>query len=61
LDRQLLNQKEKINKYQENIQTRLQEIEEETDINQVWQNVKQVTLEAAKEFKFSKDVKNANH
>jgi hypothetical protein len=33
-DRQLLNQREKINKYQENIQTKLQEIEEETDINQ---------------------------
>ena len=29
-DRQLLNQREKINKYQGNIQTKLQEIEEET-------------------------------
>jgi len=29
----------------------LQEIEEETDINQDWQNLKQVILEAAKEFK----------
>jgi hypothetical protein len=39
----------------------LQEIEEETDINQDYQNLKQVILEAAKEFKLSKDVKNANH
>jgi hypothetical protein len=60
-DRQLLNQKEKINKYQENIQTGLQETEEETDINQDWQNIKQVIIEAAKEFKLSKDIKNANH
>jgi hypothetical protein len=37
-DRQPLNQKEKINKYQENLQSKLQEIEEETDINQDWQN-----------------------
>jgi hypothetical protein len=59
-DRQLLHQREKINKYQENIQTKLQEIEEETDINQDWQNLKQVILEAAKEFKLSKDAKNAN-
>jgi hypothetical protein len=41
-DRQLLNQKEKINKYQEEIEIKLQEIEEETDINQDWQNLKQV-------------------
>ena len=60
-DRQLRNQREKINKYQENIQTKLQEIEEETDVNQDWQNLKRVILEAAKEFKLSKDVKNANH
>jgi len=33
-DRQIINQKEKINKYQENLQSKLQEIEEETDINQ---------------------------
>jgi hypothetical protein len=33
-DRQLLNQKEKINEYQENLQSKLQEIDEETDINQ---------------------------
>ena len=39
-DRQLLNKKDKINKYQENIQTKLQEIEEETDINQEWQSLK---------------------
>jgi hypothetical protein len=39
-DRQLLNQKEKINKYQENIHSKLQEIGEETDINQDWQNMK---------------------
>ena len=39
----------------------MQEIEEETDINQDWQNLKQVILEAATEFKLSKDVKNANH
>ena len=60
-DRQLLNHKEKINKYQKNIQTKLQEIEKETDINQDWQNLKQMILEAAKEFKLSKDAKNANH
>jgi len=35
--------------------------EEETDINQEWQNLKQVILQAATEFKLSKDVKNANH
>jgi len=39
----------------------LQEIEEETDINQVWQNLKQVILEAARESELSKDAKNANH
>lgn len=49
-DRQLLNQKEKFNKYQEEVQSKLQEIEEETDVNQDWQNLKQVILEAAKEF-----------
>ena len=43
-----VNQKEKINKYQENTQTKLQEIDEETDINQDWQNLKQMILEAAK-------------
>ena len=59
-DRQLLNQKEKINKYQEEIQSKLQEIEEETDINQDWQNLKQVILEAAREFKSSKDAKNSS-
>jgi len=32
-DRQLLNQKEKINKYQENMQSMFHEIEEETDVN----------------------------
>ena len=60
-DRQLLNHKEKINKYQENIQTKLQEIEEETDIKQDRRNLKQVILETAKEFKLSKDAMNANH
>ena len=39
----------------------MQETEEETDINQDWQNLKQVILEATMEFKLSKDVKNANH
>jgi signal recognition particle subunit SEC65 len=39
----------------------LQEIEEETNINQDWQIRKQVILEAAMGFKPSKDVKNANH
>ena len=53
-DRQLLNHKEKINKYQETTQTKLQEIEEETDINQDWHNLKQVILEAAKEFNYLK-------
>jgi hypothetical protein len=42
-----LNQKEKINKYKENLQLKLQETAEETDINQDWQNLKQVILEAA--------------
>ena len=60
-DRQLLNQKVKINKYQEEIQSKSQETEEEIDINQNWQNLKQVILEAAREFKSSKDAKNANH
>jgi len=60
-DRQLLNQKEKINKYQEKIQSKLQEKEEETDINQELQNLKQVILEAARELKSSKDAKNGNH
>jgi len=39
----------------------LQEIEKEIDINKEWQNLKYVILEAATEFKLSKDVKNANH
>jgi signal recognition particle subunit SEC65 len=39
----------------------LQEIGEETDLNQEWQNLKQITLEAASEFKISKDAKNTNH
>jgi len=52
-----LNQKEKINKYQENLQSKLQEIEEETDINQDWQNLKHITLQAVMEFKSSKDAK----
>ncbi len=36
-------------------------MKEETDINQDWQNLKQVILEAAREFKSSEEVKNANH
>ena len=52
-DGQLLNQKEKINKYQENLQSKLQETAEETDINHDWQNLKHVILEAAAEFKSS--------
>ena len=43
------------------MEIKLQEIEEETDIYREWQNLKQVILEAAKEFKSSKDAKNANH
>jgi hypothetical protein len=39
----------------------LQEIEEETDINQDRLNLKQVILEAAREFKSSKDAENSNH
>ena len=39
----------------------MQEIEEETYINQDWQILKEVILEAVTEFKLSKDVKNANH
>ena len=38
----------------------MQEIEEETDINQDWHNLKQAMLEAATGFKLSKDAKNAN-
>ena len=57
MDRQLLNQKEKINRYQENLQSKLQQ----TDNNQDWQNLKQAILEAATEFRLSTDVKNANH
>ena len=49
------------NKYQEELQSKLREIAEEKDINQDWQNLKQVILEAAKEFKVPKDAKNANH
>ena len=60
-DRQLIYQKEKIIKYQENVKSNLQEIEKEIDINKEWQNLKYVILEAATEFKLSKDVKNANH
>ena len=60
-DRQLLNQNEKINKYQEHLQSTLQGIKEETDINQEWQNLKQPILEAATEFKANKDERNANH
>ena len=43
-DRQLINRKEKINKHHENLQSKLQVIQEETDVNQDLQNVKQVTL-----------------
>jgi len=39
----------------------LQEIVEDTDINQDWLNLKQVIIEVATEFRLSKDVKNANH
>jgi hypothetical protein len=60
-DRQSLNQKEKIGQYQEKIQSELQEMGEETDINQDWQNLKQMILEAASEFKLSKDSKNTNN
>jgi len=38
----------------------LHEIEEETDVNQDWQNPEHAILEAAKEFKLSKEAKNAN-
>jgi hypothetical protein len=41
--------KTKINKYQENLQAKLQEIKQETDLNQDWQNLKQVILEAIQE------------
>jgi hypothetical protein len=39
----------------------LREIEEEKDINQDWQNLKRVILEAARDFELSKDAKNANY
>jgi hypothetical protein len=60
-NRQLLNQKEKINKYQEYLQLNLQETKEETDINQDWQNIKQVILDATTEFQSVKGAKNSNH
>jgi hypothetical protein len=50
-DTQLLNQTEKINKHKDHIQSMLQEIKEERDINQGWQILKQVILETATEFK----------
>jgi CRISPR/Cas system CMR-associated protein Cmr1 (group 7 of RAMP superfamily) len=56
-----LNQTDKINKYQEHLQSALQEIKQETDINQDWQNLKQVILETASEFTSAKGVRNANH
>jgi len=40
--------------YQENLQSKLQETEEETFINQDWQNLKQVTLQAATDLKYLK-------
>lgn len=60
-DRQLLNQNEKINKYQEHLQSVMQEIKEETDVNQDWQNLKRAILETVKEFKSKKFARNANH
>jgi hypothetical protein len=60
-DKQLLNEKEKINKYQEYLQLNLQEIKKETDINQDWQNIKQVILDAATEFQSVKCANNPNH
>jgi hypothetical protein len=59
-DRQSLNQKEKISQCQEKIQSKLQEIGEETDVNQDWQNLKQMILKAGSEFELSKDAKNTN-
>jgi hypothetical protein len=60
-DGQLFNQTEKINKYQEQLQSKPQEIKEETDINQDRQNLQQVILEATTEFKSAEGVRNANH
>jgi hypothetical protein len=57
----IITQKEKIRQYQEKIQSKFQEIGEETDINQDWQNLKQMILEAASEFQLSDDAKNTNH
>ena len=54
-DRQLIKQKDKIIKYQENLQSKLQKIEKETVINQEWQNLKRMILAAATEFKLYKD------
>jgi hypothetical protein len=59
-DRQSLTQKEKNSKYQEYLQLMLQEIKEETNINQDWQNIKQVILDAATEFQSAKGVKKPN-
>jgi hypothetical protein len=60
-DGQSLNQKEKISEYQEYLPLMLQEIKEETDINQDWQNIKQVILDAATEFQLARGVKKPNH
>jgi hypothetical protein len=39
----------------------LQEIKEEADINQEWQNIKQVILDIATEFQLARGVKKPNH
>jgi hypothetical protein len=60
-DRQSLNQKEKISKYRESLQLMLQEIKEDTDIDQDWQNIKQGILDTATEFQLARGVKKPNH
>jgi hypothetical protein len=39
----------------------LQEIKEETDIDQDWQNIKQGILDTATEFQLARGVKKPNH
>ena len=59
-DRQLINQKEN-HQISRKLTIKAARREEEVDINQDWQILKQVILEAATEFKLYKDVKNANN
>jgi hypothetical protein len=50
-----------MSKHRESLQLMLQEIKEETDIDQDWQNIKQGILDAATEFQLARCVKKPNH